>query len=492
MQDNLSHEQQQALALARARRRRAEAEGAQPAEDTKLFSRDQAAVLGYGHGGTFGALDEIGGAAMNLHTRISNAVTGDDRDPNTMGRLGTQVARMFIDRAREDHPVTTAAAEMGGGIAATAAGGLGLASAAPRAAAGAHGFARAHPVVAASSVGAAEGGLYGFNADQGSAAERLDGAAGGAAFGAATGTGGVMLARGTRSLAREGRRGANEIIDAVRARGIEVPELDDLAAATRQAYQAVQDSGAVYSRPTIRRLANDIQARAGEMNLSAARHPHATSMISDIVENADNEMTLVELDQLRQVVRRDLFKGSDQAERAFGQMIVEQIDDAIARARPRGAVGQEANQLIRTARAASRRQRASEALEDAIEAANDRAASTGSGGNVQNALRQNLRRLITNERTRRLYTQEQREMIRDAIRGDDLQNMLRLVGKLSPDSGAIQALTGAGLTGATLTGGLGPGAMAVPLAGYLARRAAEARQGATIDRIVRTVRTGGN
>jgi hypothetical protein len=419
-------------------------------------ARPEAFARGVGDVFSFGMADELAG------------VVGGD--------AARTRARAQTDQAFQEHPVSYVA----GGIVGAGSQGAGLAAAAPRAAQAGGAMLRAHPVMGGAALGGLEGGLQGFGSDTGGFVDRLDGAATGAAFGAATGGALPAAGRVVRGGARQAAQAGDEIVDAVRSRNAVVPELGDLASATRAAYQAVDDAGIRYSGRTMRRLAADISAEASEMNINAARHPRAASVIMEVTDNASS-MTLTQLDQLRQVVRRDLMQGSDRAEAAFGSMIVRQIDDMIDRAAPAGGV-EGAGHLIRSARQASRTQRASEALDEAIEAATDRASSSGTGGNTENAIRQNLRRLITNQRTSRLFTSEQRDLIKQAVRGDDLQNTLRLLGRFSPD-GFLSGALGVGVTATA-----GPTGALLPAAGYVAKKASEARQGAQIDRIVRTVR----
>lgn len=423
-----------------------------PVEST----RPEAFARGVGDVFSFGMADEMAGLVGGESARIR--------------------ARAQSDQAISEHPVSY----ISGGVVGAAGQGAGVAGAAPRTAQATSAMLRSHPIVGGMALGGLEGGAQGFGHDTGGLVDRLDGALTGTAFGAATGGALPAAGRALRSGGRQLHRASDEIADVVRNRNAVVPELGELASATRAAYQAVDDAGIRYSSRTMRRLATDIATEAGEMNLNASRHPRAASVVMEISDNAQS-MTLTQLDQLRQVVRRDLMQGNDRAEAAFGSMIVRQIDDMIDRAAPAGGV-EGAGSLIRSARQASRTQRASEALDEAIEAATDRASSAGTGGNTENAIRQNLRRLLTNQRTSRLFTTEQRDLIRQAVRGDDLQNTLRLLGRFSPD-GFMSGAFGVGVTAAT-----GPTGALLPAAGFVAKKASEARQGAQIDRIVRTVR----
>ncbi len=466
--------------LARAAEMRAMSGESPPREAGRAESFGRGLVdVGYA-----GFADELAGSVHGLGTRAANVFRPADRreDPSEVAFEVRERVRAQNDQAFSDNPVSYSAGGVAGGIAQT---GVAAAAAPARVAQGAQAFARARPVVAGMLAGAAEGAAYGYGSGDGNVASRMESAGEGATFGAAAGGLVPAAALAGRSVARGAGELAEEAGTALRTRRMALPDIDDLAQQTRTAYQAVDDAGALYSRRTTSRLGQDIAARAEEMNLNPLLTPKAAALVDDIRAMTAREMSLTELDQIRQSTRRVLMDSPEGGERAFGGMIIDQIDNMIDRATPtmRGGAPDQARALIRTARQASRRHRGSEALEEAIETARDRAASSGTGGNEQNAIRQNLRRLITNKRTRRLYTSDQIDMIRRAVRGDGLENVLRVVGRFSPESGMLSAATGIGATAAA-----GPLGALLPAAGYVGKKAAEGLQGARVNQIVRNVR----
>jgi hypothetical protein len=453
-------------------------------EPPREAGRSESFTRGVGDVFSAGFADEAAGAVAGLGTRAANVFRSESRrqNPDDVAFQVRERARAQNSQAFADNPVTYSGGGVVGGVAQTA----GAAALAPaRVSQGVQAIARSRPVLAGAAVGGLEGAAYGAGSSQGSLGDRGQGAALGGATGAALGGAIPGVARAGRSAAREIGSLANEAGGALRTRGVSTPQLQELTAATRAAYQAVDDAGASYSRRALARLSRDIASRADEMNLNPRLTPKAAAVVEEIQGLRARDMSLTELDQLRQSVRRDLMGSTEGGERAFGGMIIDQIDNMIDRATPTMANGtpDQASELIRAARRASRTQRASEALDDAIETARDRAASSGTGGNELNAIRQNLRRLITNQRTRRLFTAEQTEQIRRAVRGDGLENVLRMVGRFSPDSGMLSAAAGIGATA-----GLGPVGAILPAAGYVGKKAAEGLQGARVNQIVRNVR----
>ena len=121
-------------------------------------------------GATLGAGDEIvaaGAAALDPIFKGSGGTFGE----RYQKYKGEESGR--VDRFRETNPVTATVAEIGGSIPTMIAGGTALNG--------------TKGLVGAMRGGATAGGIYGFNADEGNVADRVDGTLKGVALGAATG-----------------------------------------------------------------------------------------------------------------------------------------------------------------------------------------------------------------------------------------------------------------------------------------------------------------
>lgn len=103
-------------------------------------------------------------------------------------------------------------------------------------------------------------------------------------------------------------------------------------------------------------------------------------------------------------------------------------------------------------------------IEQAQELAKHRAKSTGTGANEQNALRQEIRKILDSDKKSRGYSPEAKAQMEKIVEGSWLSNLARSAGKYAP-SGPVSATT------AILTGiGLGPQAgAAVGLGGFLTK-----------------------
>lgn len=263
-------------------------------------------------------------------------------------------------------------------------------------------------------------------------------------------------------------------------------ELDQLQAAKTAAYRAVDDAGIHYTPQGFSDFVGDARSVLQNANISPTRHPKAFSMLSDLEKRASqgHAPTLTQLDQLRQEIRRDVVDVPDKAERFMGRKIIDALDGFVEKAAgPQVAGGQAANaaDLLAKARTLNSRVRKVEAVETAVEKARLRAGSTGSGGNIDNATRQNLRAVM--EKTPNL-TQEERAALETVVMGGKGQNALRQIGKLSPSGNGLMA--GLNLAGAASLGPLGaiPGA-----AGLTAKFVADRQTQRNVQEVLRIMST---
>lgn len=266
-----------------------------------------------------------------------------------------------------------------------------------------------------------------------------------------------------------------------------VPEIDDLYAIKDAAYKAVDNVGARYDAAAVDDMATEMLKRAGADDINPDIHPKAFALLAR-VQNSPREMSLTQLDQLRQQVRRDLIAG-DKGEAHFGEMFINVIDDFIestppARVAP-GVAGDAANAAILAARKAHSILRKSETLEDALNMARLRAASSGSGGNIDNSIRQELRKIITSDKKSRGFTKAELEAMEGiVVGGGKMQDVLRLIGKLSPSGNGLMAALGLGATIAN------PLAAAAPAAGLVAKTLSDRATGQGVNALTGMVRNG--
>lgn len=284
---------------------------------------------------------------------------------------------------------------------------------------------------AARGAAVAAGTAYGYGvSDRGTLAER-----GRAGFDAATDPAVLALGAGGGALAGRG------VLRAPTAPKRKAPTLEELTAQKNAAYKAVDDSGVTFRPEAFRTLTEDMAMAADAEGFHAGLHPKTAAMLERL--GASNRAsgghapTLTQLDQLRQQIGNDVAGSADAGERRMGKILIAQIDDFISAAGPEhlsGGNGPQSAQTLLKARELNTRVSKLRSLDNLDDAADDRAAATGSGGNINNATRQNAIRF--KNKTRNL-TPAERDATQKVISGTPAGNALRQVGKLSPQGNGL-------------------------------------------------------
>lgn len=261
------------------------------------------------------------------------------------------------------------------------------------------------------------------------------------------------------------------------AAAVVAPTLEQLQAAKNAAYARADALGARYTPDAYDGLVNKIVSDAQADKISVIRHPKSTSWIAEL-QNAPQgySPTLTELDQIRQQVRRDLVTpaaGNPQhdAEAHFGRQIIGNIDDLLDTAtagQMASGSASDAAAAIQAARAANATYRKTETIDDTIGHATNQVAATGSGGNINNKIRQGFVGIVDNPKKAQGFTDPEREAMLEIIMGRRGDDTLRLAGKLSPGGNGL--MTGLGL-GAVTSGN--PVLVAAPIVGAVAKHIAD-------------------
>jgi hypothetical protein len=266
------------------------------------------------------------------------------------------------------------------------------------------------------------------------------------------------------------------------------PTVEELNALKNDAYKAADSLGVKYTPKAYNGMVGKVEAAVKADNISVTRHPKAASFVEDMKSRGANGLTLTEMDQLRQEVRRDLLRSTDEAEQHFGKVIMRQIDDFI------GGAGQgdlisgnaaDANLAIKSARELNTRFRKTELIDDALYAAKLRTASTGSGGNINNVIRQELKKILLNDKDRASFSAAEIKQMENVVKQGKGEELLRLVGKLSPNGNGLMMALGLGGTIAN------PALATLPIAGALAKGIADAQTAGKVANLRANVARGG-
>lgn len=218
----------------------------------------------------------------------------------------------------------------------------------------------------------------------------------------------------------------------------------DLKVARDTAYQTVDALGATYAPKQVDALVSRIVAGAKRNAVNARLHKGAQAAMDYAETLRGRPATLTEIDQLRQIVARDAGGSAVPADKAFASRMIDQIDDFIQRSAPRnlnvtGAAGRDAHKAVLKARKAHSVFKKSELIDRILIEAADQAGSAHAGANRNNTIRASFKNLLKNDKKIRGFSAEEKGIMRRIVRGSKKDNVLRLVGRLSPSSGGLMS-----------------------------------------------------
>jgi hypothetical protein len=272
------------------------------------------------------------------------------------------------------------------------------------------------------------------------------------------------------------------------------PSVEAIEGMKNEAYKMADELGVSYSPDSYQNLIAGIETKLSSEGIDPVLHQRASRTLQRMQDRVgDQPMTMQELDKIRQFVRRDVIQsaaagatpGANAGEQRLGMMMVDAIDDFIeSGAGATTGAAKEGGEAILRARSLNTVWRKSQTLQDAFENAHLRSASTGSGGNFENALRQELRKIYQNPKKIAGFNEAERKMMRTAIEGNAIQNTQRLLGKFSPEGNGLMGMMGVGGTFAN------PAFAAVPIGGFIAKRLAEKGITKNFENLDELVRSG--
>lgn len=390
-----------------------------------------ASNIGARQGLTFNFGDEIMAGLTTPIEMAIGAYTGADAGKGFSERVsaaygrGLEQERALLSQAQTQNPIATTIGNVGGGLvtggqlmkggATLLKGGGGAGSMIGR--------------------GAAEGALYGAVAGAGegdSANDRIARALMSGGIGAAAG--GALGAVGSALAGRNSRAA--------------VPAIEELRAAKDAAYRAVDDAGIVFTPNAVTRIQDQIVKDLTKIGFDPALQPGATVALNRIQGLEGQNVTLTGLDSIRKIASNGYILGNKSNNGAVTKII--DAIDSITQSPGAGDIlagdAVTAGRTLSEARRLASQVFKQEKVADAVVRAERQAASTGSGGNADNATRQKLRSLLEKERS---FSADERAALETAIRGTKGQNLMRLAGKLSPSGNGLSMMLNLGAAGST-------------------------------------------
>jgi hypothetical protein len=326
-----------------------------------------------------------------------------------------------------------------------------------------------NPYVQSAATGAGIGALDTVGTDQN------------AGTGALIGAGAGLLGKGAGDLAGKVAGSAAGLLNKKPI----IPTAEEISAAKSGAYKAADDARVVYTPQLFSRVKNDITSQLTDMGYHPELQPKIASVLSAIDDAAASNQTLKGVDTIRKIAQ-GAYEPGNKTSNSMMSKIVGSIDNAVATPQAGDVLMGDAQAGAQALTAARKNASIGFKLDDvnrALSKADLRAASTGSGGNVDNATRQELRRVLQQGKS---WTPDEAAALDTAIRGTPTQNALRLAGKLSPGGNGLMAALEIGATA------LNP-MMAIPaLGGFAAKSTADNMTKRNVEGLLQLIRAGGN
>lgn len=254
--------------------------------------------------------------------------------------------------------------------------------------------------------------------------------------------------------------------------------LDQAIAAKNAAYQRVDASGFTFPTNDVKTLASDIANEvAAKGGPSGAKLYPAANAMSDRITALANQpggVPLTQLDSLRSDIYGALVKPGDR-EAPLGVMMRQKID---------GLINGSSAPNIQEARDLNTRVMKMQAVTDKLDSAGLRSASTYSGGNYNNAVRQNLRPLVDPTSAQQIgnLTPAENIALRTAVQGTPVQNATRYATKILTNK-MVQAPV------AVMTHGAGPAIMEA--LGTILNKTGEGQTGKAVQKVLDLMSLGG-
>lgn len=281
---------------------------------TVEFKQPEPEVGGYGaglarsalQGVTFGGGEELVAGGTALARKV---IEGDERSVGDIYSQELGRERVRIEKFREDAPVASTLAEIGGAVAVP----LGV----PKTLGGAIG------------VGAGTGATYGFLAGEGGAADRIESAAISGGFGGLLG-GGLRSASDLIGSSYQGylQKRAAKAVARKDARAVE-----DLYNEANSLYERAKQSGATIKAAEYEKFVNDtIKKVSGgfDFNLIKGGIPSSSSVVKAMESKIGQDVGLNDLEAIYQLAQMPAGKVTDKAEQRAAQIIKSGVDDFLS------------------------------------------------------------------------------------------------------------------------------------------------------------------
>jgi len=266
-------------------------------------------------------------------------------------------------------------------------------------------------------------------------------------------------------------------------------DAEGLKQAAQAAYKRADDAGVIYTPQAIQRVTNDLKGQFADFGYHPELQSGAKIALNELDRLGSDNVTLKGLDTARKVAG-NAFQPMNKSNNALTAKVTDAIDELVQNPQAGDVLAGDATSAasaIKEARDLYGRSAKLEKVNDLLDKAGLNAGSSGSGGNIENATRQQLKTMLTNPKNTRGMSADEIAALKKAVLGSPAQNAMRLAGKLSPQGNglmmAIQLLAAGATSGATLP---------LAAAGMVTKKISEGMTQSNVKALERLIASGGN
>ena len=280
------------------------------------------------------------------------------------------------------------------------------------------------------------------------------------------------------------------------------PTLDEMKSKASGLWEKVQSAPETLTDSATAGLEAATRGALPTSQLAPRSYPAAFAAAEDV--GTLQNPRVFDVEEARRIIG-DAVAG-DPKEARVGVAMKKAIEDYMGTLKPadlQGGSADETLDALAAARKTTHQTKKADAVINKEMRGESRAATTGTGGNEVNAIRQNIRTLFDKERdptlsgARQGFSPDEMKAMDTVVFGDTKSNIARLLGRMAPTSGALpMTMTGlGGASGATATLATGNPFFAIPAiaggVGELSKAAAEKMTKDQIAVLLATILNGG-
>lgn len=277
-----------------------------------------------------------------------------------------------------------------------------------------------------------------------------------------------------------------------RAPKVKPPSKDELFSSAKEGYTEAREMGVKLDPAGVGALTDRIKSSLLDTGYRDIVAPKTFRAIEELRTPAGPSAEFADIESVRRLLNK---VAADPAEKDAARIAISSIDNYLGSIPKGDVVAGPADQLSRIANEARGNYAAAkraERVEKMTGAAELQAASSGSGANIDNALRQQAKSLLRSKQARG-FSKDERDQLQKIVMGTFTGNAARYVGKLAP-TGVVSMAMGGG-PGAVIGGmvggpvGAAVGGAAVMSLGYAGKKLSDVMTASQIGKLDSMIRS---